>query len=288
MSETITAMYDSRSDADAAADKLVEAGVSRSAIRVMDQVTDGSEAGRSTLDRPADDHSQGEGGFWAMLKGLFMPDEDRRGYAERMSRGSAMLSVTVDDDQVDIANGVLEECGAIDIRQRAADGTTGGWSGYPDTPVPTETSAMPTPSGMVTPEPTDPLIAAEQEEEAAPTTPEVDRRPYRQGTYGAEPATGDGSDDPALQAQLRPSDRAASANAEGLFGEETPDSAEIPVGSPGAREDVAAAAGREASRSGRISRDQPPQEDMPADEDDERLAEAPRPPRGTPDIRRGF
>jgi len=256
MSETITAMYDNRSDADAAADKLAEAGITRSSIQVMA----GSEAGYAASDTAAYDHSRDEGGFWNMLKSLFMPEEDRYRYAEGMSRGSTVLTVTVEESQAGTANSILEEYGAIDVQQREAEWRAGGWGGYTDAGVPSPTnSAVQTPSGMVTPEPTDPLITKEEP------------------VLGTTPASRDaaGFDDPAtrdVNPVTRPLDRPASTNANALFGEdmtEPADPAQIPIGSPGARADAAMGS--------RV---------LPLDDEDHRDTALPQPPPRPTETRR--
>ena len=91
--QTIVAHFDSRSEADAAASALVSDGLPRDAIQLLPE--QGSSYTRKATDT-AYDHRRDEGGFWASLGNLALPDEDRYSYAEGMSRGGVTLAVTTD------------------------------------------------------------------------------------------------------------------------------------------------------------------------------------------------
>ena len=101
-SRTVTAMFSSREQAEQAGQALMrELGLDRSTIRTS-PASGVTDAGYDAK-RPYE-----EKGFFASLKDLFVPDEDRYAYAEGMRRGSVLLSASLDDNQVDRASDVLE------------------------------------------------------------------------------------------------------------------------------------------------------------------------------------
>src|SRR3954452_20576867 len=113
---TLTAMYDDRSAAEAARDRLVALGVPSSGITIR-----GTDAGSTA----------GEGkGFLDGLADLFAPEEDRHTYAEGLRRGGYLLSARVPDGMQDRASDVLEQSGAVDIDQQAESWRQSGWTGY--------------------------------------------------------------------------------------------------------------------------------------------------------------
>ena len=105
MSQTITALYDDQAQAQTAMSKLVAAGFSQSSIRL----TPGSSTTTTRSSTGSYDHTRDEGGFWAGLKDLFMPEEDRYAYTEGLSRGGTLLTATVEDSRVPAAMDILEE-----------------------------------------------------------------------------------------------------------------------------------------------------------------------------------
>ena len=126
--QTIIAHFDSRSDAQRAMDALVEAGVGRSSLRML------PEAETSTYKRTSStssyDHQKDEGGFFASLGDMLLPDEDRYAYAEGMSRGGVTVSITADEGEVDRVYGIVERYGAVDMDEGEASWKREGWTGY--------------------------------------------------------------------------------------------------------------------------------------------------------------
>ncbi|VWX48421.1 YsnF/AvaK domain-containing protein [Novosphingobium sp. 9U] len=119
MSSTITAMFDSRSDAEAAKARLQAANVDADHVHVHDKSSAGHrEQGYSTHE---------DRGIWDSIKNAFLPDEDRHTYEEGLRRGGVLLTADVDDDCVDEAVRVLEEAGSIDIDDRASQWRSSGW-----------------------------------------------------------------------------------------------------------------------------------------------------------------
>ena len=123
MTQTITALFDKPADAQTAQSKLIAAGIPQSAIRLVA----GSQTTRTT---GSYDHHRDEGGFWASLKDIFMPEEDRYAYSEGLSRGGTMLTVSADEAHGETAYDILEEHGSVDLDERETAWRKEGWQGY--------------------------------------------------------------------------------------------------------------------------------------------------------------
>ncbi|RYF00743.1 MAG: DUF2382 domain-containing protein [Oxalobacteraceae bacterium] len=120
MSRTLTALFDTRADADAGRQRLLEARVDTDHVSIYD---------KSSV--AATDYSlQGEPGLWAAHPNAFLPDEDRHAYEEGVRRGGFLLIADVDDDEVDDAVRVLNESHmrSVDIDQRAGQWRSEGWT----------------------------------------------------------------------------------------------------------------------------------------------------------------
>lgn len=121
---TVTAMFNSRADAERAVERLVsDLGLQRSMVRINPE-PGAADTGYSQA-QPVH-----ETGFWASLKELFVPDEDRYAYAEGIRRGSVLVSATVDEGQVERASDILEHAGAVDLDQQEESWRQSGWTGY--------------------------------------------------------------------------------------------------------------------------------------------------------------
>jgi uncharacterized protein (TIGR02271 family) len=148
MTRTITALFDSRQDADKAKMQLASAGVSNVNITAQgqgygDATTSGTSGGLSTSAEPVKDVSEGDygrghdmqgggpgggGGLWHSIKNMFS-DEDRPTYEEGMRRGHFLLTAQVDDQLTDEAIRILENSDAVDVDQRAQEWKSSGWTG---------------------------------------------------------------------------------------------------------------------------------------------------------------
>ncbi len=119
MSRTITALFDSRSDAEAAQARLTSSRIDASNIRIVDQSYGGEGS------------TSGEGGgFFASLKEFFLPDEDAQAYGEGISRGGYLLCARVDEDQADEAIAILDQDpNSVDFDQRQEEWRSQGWTG---------------------------------------------------------------------------------------------------------------------------------------------------------------
>jgi stress response protein YsnF len=124
-SSSVSAMFDSRHEAQRAVDRLQDAGFSSSQIRMVE----GSEAG--TTGRTA----ESDKGFWDSLGDFFFPDEDRYTYAEGLSRGSCLVTVTgLASADYDLAMDILDDEGTIDLNEREQSWRSEGWGGYESSP----------------------------------------------------------------------------------------------------------------------------------------------------------
>ena len=119
MSSTLTALFDTRAEAEAAKQRLQSARVDADHIHIHDKSSTGyKETGYS---------SQEDVGFWDSIKNAFVPDEDRHTYEEGVRRGGALLTADVDDDCIDEAVKVLESANTVDIDDRSSQWRSSGW-----------------------------------------------------------------------------------------------------------------------------------------------------------------
>lgn len=125
MTETVTALFDNRREAEAAIEKLVQAGIGRDTIRL----TAGAETANRTT-TGSYDHQRDAGGFWGSLKDLFLPEEDRYAYSEGLSRGGTLVSVNAQDGHADHVSDLLESVGAVHLEERETSWRKEGWTGY--------------------------------------------------------------------------------------------------------------------------------------------------------------
>jgi hypothetical protein len=114
---TLTALFDRRSDAETAIEKLKSAGVAE--VHLM--------PGYEADDEGAGSAEAGSG-FWAGLADWFFPDEDRDVYAEGLRRGGFLVSASVDENNYDTAHDILDDEGSIDVDERADLWRTEGWT----------------------------------------------------------------------------------------------------------------------------------------------------------------
>jgi len=122
MHRTIVALYDSRTDAEAAVQDLAAEGFDRSATEIVSH--DGMQGG-------------GHGsGLLSRLSEWDIPDRDAHVYAEGVRRGGALLKARVDEDDVDRAVLVLERGNIVDVDERDEHYRSSGWTGYDETATP--------------------------------------------------------------------------------------------------------------------------------------------------------
>jgi uncharacterized protein (TIGR02271 family) len=141
MMRIITAMFDSRNQAEAAVQRLThELNLDRDLIQVYAADTTSTTATTSSTQ---------DTGLWASIKDLFVPDEDRYAYAEGMRRGGTVVSVQVEEDRLDDAMSILESDGAVDLDSREAEWRQSGWTGYQaDAVTNTTVASSPSTAGL--------------------------------------------------------------------------------------------------------------------------------------------
>jgi hypothetical protein len=118
MSRTLTALFDTRADAEAGRQRLLDARVEADNIKIHDKPSVG-EAGYSSLEEP---------GLWASIKNAFLPDEDRHVDEEGMRRGGVLLTADIDGDDAGEVIRALEDVNGIDIDERTSQWKSEGWN----------------------------------------------------------------------------------------------------------------------------------------------------------------
>lgn len=120
---SVSAMFDSQAEAQRAVERLIDAGIPSERIR---QVAGGFDAATTSV--RSEDRNKG---FWEGLEDFFFPDEDRYAYAEGLSRGGYLVTVTgLCGADYDTALDILDDEGGIDLDQREQSWRSEGWSGY--------------------------------------------------------------------------------------------------------------------------------------------------------------
>ncbi len=119
---TVTAFFDSRTDAEEAISRLHAAGIPRDGIRLTPGHED-TAGGAGTQSFP-----EASAGLWDSLRDLFLPDEDRHAYAEGLRRGGFLVSVSASDADYERVIDILDDEGTIDIDERAESWRSEGWS----------------------------------------------------------------------------------------------------------------------------------------------------------------
>jgi uncharacterized protein (TIGR02271 family) len=123
----VIALFDSRSEAENAIKRLVKAGVPHDRIGLMpgDESETSDEAGAFSRPEPR--------GFWGSLGDWLVPNEDRHLYAEGLSRGGYLISVTTGDEHYARVMAILDSADAIDIDERAESWRAEDWAGWSGT-----------------------------------------------------------------------------------------------------------------------------------------------------------
>lgn len=128
MKQTVVGVFDRYESAQHAAHLLQDSGFGPDAVHVA-ETSEEDAAGTSR----APEHRGGRiRSFFAEIFGTGN-DEHLSEYEEAVRRGHAVVRVDVEDEPtVDTARQVLQEAGAIDIDERAAEWREQGWSGQMD------------------------------------------------------------------------------------------------------------------------------------------------------------
>lgn len=210
MTRTITALFDSRADAEMARSRLESAGIDTSDLEIADRTTRGYDA---------DEYSTREKrGFWASLKGAFLPDDDRHVFEEGVRRGGHLLSGDVNEGDADEALRILDAVGTVDVDRRADDWTSAGWDRRATTANP-NTSIATRDRGVDADETVIPVV----EEQIRIGKREVDRGGVRVRSYVVETPVSEHVTlrDEHVSVERRPVDQSVSAMNGDAFRERT-------------------------------------------------------------------
>jgi len=110
MSRTVTALYDTRAEAESAKQRL-ETGFDTDSVKIIDQSSHSDNADRGSS-----------------LSSMFGSHDDRHTYDEGIRRGGFLLCAEVDSDEdEDRIVSVLEETSSVDLDQRQSDWRNDGW-----------------------------------------------------------------------------------------------------------------------------------------------------------------
>lgn len=130
MSKTIIGVFSTIDQAEDARDRLIDAGFSASSIDVHSHEFEDSSSSSSRIQDDDDE------GFVDSIKQFFariFGDDDEEHtyhYTEAVRRGHTILSVEVDDDEVDAASALLNRAGAIDLDTQVSQWQAEGYTGY--------------------------------------------------------------------------------------------------------------------------------------------------------------
>lgn len=109
MSRTVTALYDSRAEAEAACERLNSGADVEGRVKIIDK-------------------SSGES---SDFRNVPMPHDDRHAYGEGLNRGGSMLCAEVDgDEDADKIVALLSETGSVDLDERQDSWRNEGWQPY--------------------------------------------------------------------------------------------------------------------------------------------------------------
>ena len=122
MATTLVGIFDRAEDAQRASAELTQAGIEERMVKVTSSETERSDMGAGSRD---------DRGFFAKLFGLGDDDEESGTYAEALRRGGYIVTVHLNDaSQADRVSDILENTGAIDVKNRMEAWRAGGYSGY--------------------------------------------------------------------------------------------------------------------------------------------------------------
>ncbi len=111
MSRTVTALYDTRQEAEAAKQRLASA-VDVDSVKIIDQNSGGGGDGRS-------------------LDNLYLSNDDRHAYGEGLRRGGFLLCAEVESgEDHDRIIQLLEESASVDLEERQQSWKSEGWQPF--------------------------------------------------------------------------------------------------------------------------------------------------------------
>jgi uncharacterized protein (TIGR02271 family) len=114
----ITALFDSRSDAEGALRQLSQAGIGQERVQIASESGEGATGGVGRT-----------GNLATVLNDQSLPPSDRETFAEGLRRGGYLLTVRADDVAATQVVSILDETDAVDLDERAEQWRSSGWAG---------------------------------------------------------------------------------------------------------------------------------------------------------------
>jgi hypothetical protein len=124
----VTALFDSKTDAEEAVDRLIDSGIPKDRIRLVPGSEIDPKGDPDAWDEEGPTPEQ-RMGILESLRGLFFPDDERFTYGEHLRRGCLLVSVEVTDAEHDRALDILDDEGTVDMDAREDRWRAGGWAG---------------------------------------------------------------------------------------------------------------------------------------------------------------
>jgi hypothetical protein len=119
MASTVIGLFDNPTQAERTRSEITALKIPTADIQVYDTAGVQLTGGTDTSTR----------GFWESLsQTLGFGPSNQAMYQEGVKRGGTVVSVRVDDSQVDTIADTLNRCGAVDPETRAAEWQAGGWT----------------------------------------------------------------------------------------------------------------------------------------------------------------
>ncbi len=128
MAQTVIGVFDNANEAQDAVDQLASEGFSRDDIDLSTRAATETDASDTAARRDGDDNESGIGKFFRSLFGSDDDDTTRK-YATVANRGSVVTVHAQTEDEAERAADILDEAGAVDVDERAAEY---GYSGAAD------------------------------------------------------------------------------------------------------------------------------------------------------------
>lgn len=129
MARTVVGLFQSTTEAQSIKHELVNQGYSADNIRVV--ANDGDGAYGSDIAAGAKSTAASDTGVMGSIKNFFhsftgAEESDREYYSQGVSRGGALLAVTVPDERADAVAGLLEQLGAADVNEQTTASSAAG------------------------------------------------------------------------------------------------------------------------------------------------------------------
>ena len=120
MASTIIGLFEGPTQAEQARSEVMALQIPNTEIQVYDEAGFNLTGGTDTSTK----------GFWESLSQtlLFGPsNQAMQQYQEGVRRGGTVVSVRADENRTDEIADILNQCGSVDIDERAAEWQLGGW-----------------------------------------------------------------------------------------------------------------------------------------------------------------